>query len=49
MCFYMCDSKLPSVSCPVFAQLCRHPVCDHPIWEHAGVQSDQREADPVLS
>lgn len=30
-------------------QLCRHPVCDHAISEHAGVQPDQREGHPLLS
>lgn len=30
------------------AQLLGHPVCVDPVQEHAGVQPDQREADPVL-
>lgn len=31
------------------AQLLGHPVRGDPLEEHAGVQPDQREADPLLS
>lgn len=39
---------LPECRFPIL-QLCRYPVCDHPLPEHAGVQPGQREGHPLLS
>lgn len=52
-CIYLVFHKYSSLNhmsiCTVSSQLCRHPVCYHPLWKHARVQSDEWETDPVLS